>query len=187
MRYDEVRKALRAAGLAKKISNGCLIAWQKSAEYLRYRAAREKLDNEEIRTVALALNDGKGPRDYADVAVFEVVRELAGRMQTGEITELADLAQVTKALAPLLRARIAADAEATRGQEKALQAQIDAINAEMDHALEECRQQLAAKDAEIATLKAALAAAGITDSAATPKDEFSPAEVARVKKIYGIK
>lgn len=150
--YAEIRAAMAAAGFTGKLHASTLMAWMRSAEYLRYAAAREREDNDDIRVTAQAINDGNGPRDYADVAVLEVVKALAGRMRAGEISELGDLAQVTKALAPLLRAQIAADAESARRRESELKTQLAAQDAAHEDEIGRLREELAAKDAEIAAL-----------------------------------
>lgn len=152
--YADIRTELAAAGCAAKIHNSALIAWQKSAEYLRYRAAREKTDNAEIRAIAQAQNDGQGPRDELDVAVGEVIREYARHMRSGEVTDLDDLGAVSKALAPLLRAQIAADAESAHRREAALAAEIAKLKADLSDLSDRSDRALAAKDAEIARLKA---------------------------------
>jgi hypothetical protein len=148
--YARIRAAMKAAGCEVELWDGTLAAWQKGDEYLRYRSAREKIENAAIRATAQAINDGQGPRDYADVAVHEVVRQLAERMLSGEISELGDLGAVTKALAPLLRAQIAADAQNLRRRIAALEDDLKAATASSQAAL-------AAKDAEIARLRDELA------------------------------
>jgi hypothetical protein len=140
--YERIRTALREAGADCRIHNSTLLAWQKGPEYRRYRDAREKVDNAQIRATAQALNDGEGPRDHADVAVFEVVRELASRMQSGEISELADLAKVTQALAPLLRAQIAADHAALRRRVRDLETQLAAADAAHELAMAKVQEEL---------------------------------------------
>ena len=134
-----------------KIHATTLIAWRQSAEYVRYRTAREE-DREETETtqaMAAALNDGRGPENMADLTVMEVVKELWRQTRGGQITDLGDLANVTKALAPLLRAKIARDLADSRSREQELVAEIAKLK-------EAHAARISSMQAEIGKLQAAL-------------------------------
>lgn len=183
--YAEVRTQMAAAGFTGKLHASTLMAWMKSAEYLRYAAAREREDNEDIRVTAQAINDGNGPRDYADVAVLEVVKSLAARMRTGEISELGDLAQVTKALAPLLRAQIASDAESARRRESELKTQLAAQDIAHEDEIVRLREDADRAAAEIARLVGILETHGLKADGGTGHG-LSSGTIANIKRLYGI-
>jgi len=145
----------RLAPRAPKLHSSSLGAWQKSAEYCRYRAAREAGDAEsaETRALAAALNDGRGPESYADLTAMEVLKALWANVKGGAVTDLDDLAHITQALAPILRAQIAAESANARKRERDLTAQIAAQDAAYEEELAVIRTQIAAKDAEIARLR----------------------------------
>jgi len=133
-----------AAGGGVKIHNNTLLAWQRSAEYRRYVAAREKYDAElgESRAVAAAVNDGRGPSSLADLVVMDILRELRQAQAAGSL-DLSDLARVSQAVAPILRNQVAAEKLATDRR---------LADAEAAHA-----EALAARDAEIARLREEIA------------------------------
>lgn len=149
----------RAFPGAPRLHNSSLGAWQKSAEYLRYRTARERDDAETAETVAMAtaMNDGRGPASVADLTAMEVLKALWAGVKGGQVTEFGDLAQVTKALAPILRAQIAQEQAAARRREADLAAEIAALREKMTAEHAEHAAALAAKDAEIARLHDRLA------------------------------
>lgn len=137
------------------LHNTTLGAWQRSAEYLRFRTAREanREEMEETRALAEAINDGRGPESTTDVIIMELVRQIHGKIKAGEITNLDDIGAVTKALAPILRAQAAAELAEGRRREADLAAQIETLKAQHAADLAELDQQLESKDAELETLR----------------------------------
>lgn len=138
-----------------KLHSSSLGAWQRGPEFTRYRAARQsdEVETAQTRAMAEALNDGRGPESMADLTVMEVVKELYRQTRGGQITELADLANVTKALAPLLRAKIAADLAEARQSEAKLKTQIADLKAQMEAERIALEQENDSLRAEIAALK----------------------------------
>lgn len=137
-KYAEIRAAVMSSTNnphgTLTLHNSSLMAWSKSLEYTRYRTAREQDEAETAvtRAQAEALNDGRGPESMADLTVMEVVKELYKQTKGGAITDLGDLAEVTKALAPLLRVGIARDLAATKTRENDLKKEIEILKAAHD-------------------------------------------------------
>jgi hypothetical protein len=132
-----------------------LSAWQRSAEFVRYRTARERDDAEsaELRAVATAMNDGQGPTSVADLTAMEVLRALWAGVKGGQVSDFGDLAQVTRALAPILRAQIAQESVAAKRREADLAAEIGQMKAGHAAEIAVLQEQLAARDAEIERLR----------------------------------
>jgi len=159
-RYDEIRTALAPfiSALPKPVTihNSSILAWSKSADYIRYRTACETDEQESaiVRAQAEALNDGRGPESMADLTCMEVIRELYRQTKAGGIKDLGDLANVTKALAPLLRAKIAQDLAASRTRETALKKEIETLKAAHDAERISLEEEIAKLQQELANLKA---------------------------------
>jgi hypothetical protein len=179
---------------APRLHNSSLLAWQKGAEYRRYREAREKdrEETEQTRAQAEALNDGRGPESYSDLIVMEVVRELWKKAQAGELSDLDNLKATTQAMAPLFRRREqeltadlqrmklvhaaeiaelrkahAAEAAEMRADNEALQAENEGLHAQLAAIEDTCRR------------------AGI-DTSGRAQGDLSAAARARIRKLYGL-
>jgi len=153
-------------------------AWRNSPDYKRYVAARDadREENDQTRAMAAAMNDGHGPENLADLTVMEVVRELYRQTKGGEITDLADLANVTKALAPLLRAKIARDLADSRRREQDLAAQLEKAKIEgeaerisLEQEIDGLRKQLDAKQGAVDPTKRAEVIAAVDEFVAGNK------------------
>jgi hypothetical protein len=85
--------------------------WAKGAEYkeLRGLVSGFEKDLAADRLLASVINEGRGPESITDLIVMDVARELRGLTRNG-IGDANVLANVTKALAPILRKQ-AADAK----------------------------------------------------------------------------
>lgn len=154
--YDDIRAEIAPLAPRVKLHNSTLIAYGRGAEFTRWRDERrlwrEKLERR--RLAASAIQTEQGAESVAAELQTNLLLALQDLQSGGQIADLADIASVTKALVPIYRAQLARREGERKSREAALQGEIDAINAAMDSAMAECRQQLAAKDAEIARLKA---------------------------------
>lgn len=156
--------------------------WQRWAASREYRELRDLVvpyeqDLSEDRVLAAALNDGRGPEALADLVVMDVVRELRRQTRDGGISDLRDLAAVTRSLSPILRR------------------QVDEAKLAADRRIGEMRDEhaaaLAARDAtiaelrgEIERLRGALAAAGIDPDADSERkgEGLSPAALRQIEE-----
>jgi uncharacterized protein (DUF2267 family) len=116
--------------------------WHASPEYrdLRTLVVDYEAGLAEDRALAAVLNDGRGPEALADLVVMDVVKALRRQTRDEGVTDLRDLASVTRALAPILKRQV---------DEAKLAADRRLDEAKTAHAAE-----LADKDARIAALEA---------------------------------
>lgn len=133
--YDEIRQAAAAAGVTVALHNSTFAAWQKSAEYREYCEVRKGFDasSRANRLAALVQNDGKGPQTLADVAEYELLREIV--RLAGAPADVHEATRLAAAIAQLKRGQAAKAA------------------ADQDSEVADLKARLAAKDEEIARLR----------------------------------
>ncbi|MFA5635043.1 MAG: hypothetical protein WC977_03970 [Anaerovoracaceae bacterium] len=139
--------------------------WHASAEYreLRRLVVDYEAELSEDRALAAVLNDGRGPEALADLVVMDVVKALRRQTRDEGLTDLRDLASVTRALSPILRrqvdeAKLAADrrleeaktAHAAELAEAAAKlADAHDYSAELEAEIEKLNVRLARKDGAV--------------------------------------
>jgi transposase-like protein len=144
---------------------------ERDPDYLAYHAARLDWNGkmEKRRWAAKIQNDGRGPQTVADMAEMAILEQLYGLAEDGLLETGKDVATVARAITSLQRTQLA----------RAEAAKSDAIaRIESAHA-----EALAAKAAEIATLRQQLAEArndGKAVDAAAVADKMN--EVLGVRK-----
>lgn len=140
-----VSTACRAAGLpAVRVHGTSILAYCRGEEYRRYCDVRREWDErtERKRWAAKLVNDGQGPRSLADLAEVEILEQLHTLAAGGLLEAGKDVATVARAITALQRTQLAR-AEADRDRR-------------LEQAAAEHAAALAARDAEIAKLKAEL-------------------------------
>lgn len=143
--HQQVAAALAAAGATGKFHDTTFAAWRKSAEYLEYCAARKGFDDRTRanRLAAQVQNDGRGPESLADIAEYEILRQLTALAQGGLLETGKDVATVSNAITALkrlqlARAESAKDAENARLKQEgeaeriSLEQEIDRLRAEIE-------------------------------------------------------
>jgi len=162
----EVEAAVFAACGALKIeppnavtSRAVAAVRERSDEYRRWADQKRRYTErmEKRRWAAGLIRQGRGPSTLADLAEMEILEQLHGLAAGGLLETGKDVATVARAIATMKRTQLA-EAQANH------RAEIDRI--ENEHA-----ERLAAKDAEIETLRQQL-------EAATGSREVDPAKVA---------
>ena len=175
-KYAEIRAAIVGPNSdsdqsRKTIHNSSLMAWSKGQEYVRYRTAREADEAESAitRAQATAMNDGRGPESMTDLSCMEIIRAVYGQLKGGQIKDPDVLASYTRALAPLVRARIAQDMAASRTRESALRDELEKLKLAHQAEILSLEQEIGAKNVEIARLAGMLQSAGIDPAAGAKK------------------
>ncbi len=171
-------------GLA--LHNNSIAAYAESAEHAAnladLRTWKERVGRRQWAAKAIAGQDGATA--VADTAMYAILEHLSVLAENG--AETRELCQVADALTKAQRVQITR-AEAERDTRL--------TEAERRHEAEAAalRADLAERDAEIARLQgrvdgllATLSENGINPDESTPADEFSRAEIAKARKLYGL-
>jgi len=142
--YKAVRAAMAKAGVSAKLHDRSFQAYARSAEYAEYVAARRQFDGRAAasRLAARVMNDGQGPQSLADVAEYELLQQLMG--MAGQVADPQAAAKVANAIGSLRRLQLAR----TKAD----------LDSRLEAAGKASAEALAAKEAQIADLKAELEA-----------------------------
>jgi hypothetical protein len=164
--HAQVAQALTAAGAPGKFHDTTFSAWRASTEYLEYCAARKGFEEKTRanRLAAMVQNDGRGPESLADIAEYEILRQLTALAQGGLLETGKDVATVANAIRGLKALHLAR-------AESAKSAEIERLTAEHAAALAAKDQQIAKLTAEIEALRNPQAAdlAGLSDEEKTKR------------------
>lgn len=183
--YAEIRAAMAEAGFAGKLHASTLMAWMRSAEYLRYAAARENADNDAIRNSARAMNDGNGPRDALDVVVGEMAKGLYLQAMERGVADKDALQDMAKVLIPFWRTKIADDKTALQKRVDDLTAQLAAQDIAHENEVGTLREEADKAAAEIARLIGVLEAHGLKADGGAGQG-LSAGTIANIKRLYGL-
>jgi hypothetical protein len=181
--HAQVAQALAAAGAAGRFHDTTFAAWRGSAEYLEYCTARKGFEDKTRanRLAAMVQNDGRGPESLADIAEYEILRQLTQLAQGGLLETGKDVATVANAIRGLRALHLARAETAKAAEIQRLTAEHAAETQALEEELAEIRT---VKDAEISRLAQLLTAAGIDPAAdaARSSDGLSPSALKQIEE-----
>jgi len=181
--YAKIRAELGLGAPGVKIHNSTLLAYAKSAEFTEYVASRRQWDDklQKRRWAAGILNDGKGPQSLADMAELAILEQLHDLAEGGLLETGKDVANVARAITAMQRTQLARADSAKDAEIAKLKQAHEAERISLE-------EEIGGLQTEIKRLAGLLQGAGIDPAAgAGQKTGITPAVIANIKAIYGIK
>jgi len=135
--YDEIRDSVKSEfNVAASLHNSSILAYSKSAEYVKYCSDRRDWEKKTLpkRWAAEHINGGKGIESAADLAAMELLEQIQQLSGTG--LEVSDAQKLAAAVVSLKRTATGSKEKILKDdfekKETALKAKIEELEKEID-------------------------------------------------------